>query len=65
MTVKEYKSYVSKKSCGCVCMAIIDNPDHKKDVAKEIAKAVRLGETIERMPTETVRIMPWKCSKHR
>ena len=58
-------SYISKKPCGCICMAMVDNPNHKKDIAREIAKAIKLGEIIERMPTETVRIMPWKCLEHK
>ena len=61
----ENMSYISKKPCGCLCMAVLDNPDHKRDVAKEIAKAIRLGETVERVPTETVRTMDWKCPEHR
>lgn len=58
-------SYISKKPCGCLSMAIVDNPDHKKDVAREIAKAIRLGETIERVTLESVRTMDWECPEHR
>ena len=61
----ESMSYIAKKPCGCLSMAIVDNPDHKKDVAKEISKAVRLGETVERVTTETVRTMDWKCPEHK
>jgi len=57
-------SYVARKPCGCVSMAIVDNPDHKGEVAREVAKAVRLGETVDRLPVEDVRTMPWKCSQH-
>ena len=57
-------AYISKKACGCLAMAIVDNPDHKREVAKEIGKAVRLGETVERVPAEDVRTMAWKCSEH-
>ena len=57
-------SYVARKPCGCVSMAIVDNPDHKREVAREVAKAVRLGETVDRLPVEDVRTMPWKCSQH-
>ena len=57
-------SYVARKPCGCVTMAIVDNPAHAKDTAKEISKAIRLGETVDRLPVEAVRAMPWKCSEH-
>jgi hypothetical protein len=58
-------SYISKKPCGCLAMAIVDNPEHKKDVAREIAKAIRAGETVERVTTESVRTMEWECPEHR
>jgi len=61
----ESMSYIAKKPCGCLSMAIVDNPDHKRDTAREISKAVRLGETIERVPTETVRTMDWECPEHK
>ena len=57
-------SYVARKPCGCLAMAVVDNPAHAKDTAKEIAKAIRLGETVDRLPVEEVRAMPWKCSEH-
>jgi len=60
----ESMSYIAKKPCGCVTMAIVDNPDHKNEVAREISQAVRQGETVERVTSESVRTMVWDCSKH-
>lgn len=57
-------SYLSRKPCGCLGMAVVDNPEHKRDVAKEIAKAVRLGEIVERVPLEKVRRTMWRCPTH-
>ena len=58
-------AYIAKKSCGCLSMAIVDTPEHKIDVAKEISKAVRLGETIERVTIDVVRTMDWECPEHK
>ena len=58
-------SYMSRQPCGCLGMAVVDNPDHKRDVAKEVAKAVRRGETVERVPTEDIRTTMWECPTHR
>jgi len=57
-------SYVARKPCGCFAMAVVDNPDHKRDVAKEVAKAIRRGETVTRVPSEDVRTMDWECAEH-
>ena len=58
-------SYISTKPCGCLMLAIVDNPAHKKDTAKEIAKAVRLGETVQRVPSKQVCAMEWHCKDHK
>ena len=52
-------SYIAKESCGCICFAVIDNPDHKKETAKEIGKLIRAGYAIERVTSEFVRNAPW------
>lgn len=63
--VQATMTYISQKPCGCLMMAIIDNPKHKKEVAKEVAKAIRLGETVTRVDTESVKTMDWKCAEHK
>ncbi len=61
----ESMTYISLKPCGCLATAIVDNPDHKREVAKVVAGAIRLGETVTRVETETVRTMDWKCPEHK
>ncbi len=46
---RSLKIYVAMKPCGCVVAAAVDNPEHKKDTAKDIAKWVRDGLTIQRL----------------
>ena len=49
-------AYVSRcATCRKIVMATIDNPAHKREVAKEVADAICLAETVERMPVEDVR----------
>ena len=52
--MSEY-AYIGIKKCGCVVAAVVDNPDHVKDVAKEVASCIREGLTIEHMPLEEAR----------
>lgn len=58
-------AYISRQPCGCLGMAIVDSPERKQDVAKEVAKAIRLGETVERVTTEYVRTVEWWCPAHK
>lgn len=57
-------AYVGIKSCGCLGAAIVDNPNRKRDVAREVAKCIRAGLALEKLPIETVRSMPWTCRAH-
>ena len=61
----EPDTWISQKACGCLSMAIVNSPDRQKVVAKEVAKAIRLGETVTRVPTQQVREMEWKCPEHK
>lgn len=54
-------TYVARAECGCVRGVAVDQPEHRKDVAKALSQWVRGGHAIERLPTETVRSMDWKC----
>ena len=54
--------YIGRKPCGCIVFAIIDNPDHKHDVAKELGRCVRAGLAIERVTAEYVRTAAWGCN---
>ena len=52
----EHMSYIGRcKGCGRVVCAVIDNPDHAKRVAKEVAKFIRYNLIIERVESAYVR----------
>ena len=53
-------SYVGRAKCGCIQIAIVDNPEHIRDVAKEVGKAIRLGYHVERVTSSWVR-EHWQC----
>jgi CTP:molybdopterin cytidylyltransferase MocA len=57
--------YYGRAECGCIVLLIADCPATKKDTAREIAKAVRGGLTIERGLIEDVRKLPFghKCGQ--
>lgn len=62
MTDEAYRKlpiYCAMKSCGCVVAAVTDNPDHKKETAKDIAKWIRAGLTIQRL--DKLPEMAFKC----
>ena len=66
-TTAESMAYISRAPCGCIRMAVVDSPDHKRDVAREIGKAVRAGESVERVTCEYVRQTKWTrpdCADH-
>ena len=50
-------AYIARAACGCIVMAIavVDESDWKKHTANEIAKAIRRGLSVERVPAQYVR----------
>lgn len=43
-------AYIGRKpDCGCVVAIIVDMPEYKKDVAKQVAEFIRDGLEIERV----------------
>lgn len=55
-------SYVATcRTCHNLVAAAVDNPEHKREVAKEVAKWVRWQVNIQTVPTEQVRTMTF-CS---
>jgi Ethanolamine utilization protein EutJ (predicted chaperonin) len=49
-------SYIGRDpACNCIVAATVDNPDHPKRVAKEVAKFIRQGLAVERVEHEVVR----------
>ena len=62
-------AYIAKKECGCIVMACVDNPEHRRETAKEVAKAIRQGYIIERASAElTAKLVSlrehWFCPTH-
>lgn len=60
--------YVARCLCGCghlVFASVDSGPDRKKENAKEVAKLIRQGYAIERMPVGEVRYAKWFCEKRK
>lgn len=57
-------AYIAKRECGCIVMACVDNPEHRRDTAKEVAQAIREGYVIERVSSDFVR-ENWFCENHK
>lgn len=59
MSEIEEPAYIARASCGCILMAIADDPDdspeEKKVTAREVAKAINRGLTVERVEAQYVR----------
>lgn len=51
----ESMTYIGRNQCGCVGLLVVDNPEHARDVAKEIGRAIRQGMSVERVKTGWVR----------
>ncbi len=54
-------AYIAKRSCGCMVFASMDDPRLAKDNAREIASCIREGFTVERVPVEEARKLPFGC----
>lgn len=48
--------YVAKCTCGGLVMAAVDNPNRKKDTAKEVAMAIKKGFAVSQMTVVQVRV---------
>jgi hypothetical protein len=47
--------------CGKVVACTIDNPEHKKEVAKDVADWIRRGDTVEHIPATDMPDAPGWC----
>ena len=59
--MSEDMCYIGRKDCGCIVLAIVDNPEHKKDTAREVGKAIKDGLKIERVTDQFVRDNMKRC----
>lgn len=57
-------TYVAKKPCGCIAMVAADKPHVMADAADDLARCMKEGMAVKRIPTTEVRTMPWWCRKH-
>jgi hypothetical protein len=57
----ESMAYIGKKSCGCIVAACVDNPEHKREIARNLAEWIRDGLTIERVTCDFVRNCKFGC----
>lgn len=53
--------YVATKPCGCTVAGCVDDPAYRKDNAKEIARWIREGYKVDRLPEEDGRTMLKSC----
>ena len=55
MTNAEPMAYIGRKTCGCLVFATVDDPKHRKEVAKDVAEAIAAGLAIDRVTCDYVR----------
>lgn len=55
-------AYIGRCKCGHVVAAAMDEPEYRKDNAKEVARWMRDGLTIERLDVDAVRTYLHKCT---
>lgn len=61
--MNERMAYVARcKGCGHIVAAAMDEPAYAKDNAKEVARWMRDGLTIERVGTDTIRTYLHECT---
>ena len=58
-------AYIARCSkCNGMVAAMMDDPNHKQDTAKEVAKCLRAGYVIGRVTNKAVREHRWcNCNK--
>lgn len=56
-------AYIARCKCGCggIVFAVVDNSDHARNVAANVAEAIRDGYAVERSTVEVVRTEPFGC----
>ena len=58
-------TYIGRAACGCVQKAIVDDRRYRQDVTDLLEAMVRDDLIIDRVDTETVRMMTWTCDEHK
>ena len=60
MMTTESQTWIGLRECGCLVMAVVDTPERRRDVAKEVARAIREGLNVQKVSSQSVREMAWK-----
>ena len=62
---EDFPAYIARCKCGCtgIVVAIVDNPKHKKETAKEVASCIKDNFSIERVTVGYVRSNRFGCLK--
>ena len=60
--MKRKDSYIAKKPCGCIVMATIDTPGHRKETARVVGQCINQGYRIEHVTAQYVRTH-WECKR--
>jgi len=55
-------AYVGRCKCNHIVAAILDRPERKREVAKEVATMIKEGLTVERVDSEVVRVQFHRCT---
>lgn len=66
-TTDDSMAYIGRAPCGCLRLAMVDKPSRSPLIAREVARAIRDGLTVERVTCEFVRTTPWTvpgCTEH-
>lgn len=61
---KESRTHVFLKPCGCLSVALVDDPRNFVELGKAYKYAQKHGETYQVMDTQKVREMKWRCDLH-
>lgn len=56
-------SYVALRKCGCICGAVLDDPEEARETWAAVAEWIRVGRTVSRVPNDLVRRAEWRCDR--
>ena len=57
-----HMAYTARCKCGHIVAAAMDEPAYAKDNAREVARWIRDGLTVERFDVDAVRVMLHECT---
>jgi len=59
-------AYVGREACGCVTLLTVDSEQNRREAAREVARHIKRGGTVERMTVEDARTSaPFGCEHSR